>query len=378
MLKTVLFAFILSALPCAAGNVLAASKGADLPPGTQLPAGVSPAAADLMRATLLNNKESYVLPCRVTGSPVVSSKNGKLFRSGAGTFRLSGMSLPDNLSGNVTLEGWIKRGDTIYTDDEYRASGAYPELRVDKIVPTPAPYTWRAPGQQYSVRFSDSGGKYSARSVRWGGGSTVRWEGASINPSLLNKVYVVKKPIPEWHPSLSHTLLFFTFKDGGLVNASDRKPAKGLAVSIEARWRDDASMSLETAFSRTFNIAWVVSTMDDYIERNCGDSGGTDNKLYPFELRLSQEQKTALLLRALRLASEEREGEFYNGRSNNCTVSMIRIINGVLPAGGRIVMFENGANELPDRVEQSLSRFLSPGLPPITPENYRNQSAWPQ
>jgi len=200
----------------------------------------------------------------------------------------------------------------------------------------PPPYQ---PRRRQARMLSDKGGEIvmdNVRTLRGGRPSTdtFDWTTASLRPELIKNVYFVKKPFaPE--VVAAHSFFLFTFERGGLKDAAGNEPA-GLTLSIEGRTRVGQNFSPVSGLMNKFGIIWHLATWEDYAGRTVLLEKG---HLVPYPVQLSHEQKILLLRESMALAAVDREGEFYNTITNNCTNNMLIILNRVLPESRRIKMW---------------------------------------
>ncbi|MGC8729553.1 MAG: DUF4105 domain-containing protein [Elusimicrobiales bacterium] len=126
-----------------------------------------------------------------------------------------------------------------------------------------------------------------------------------------------------------------------------------------------------------FNIIWIFATWKDYSYRTMlYDMDSRSLILYSVKLSLSQ--KKELLEYALAQASVNREGEYYNTITNNCTNNLVILINKTLPENKRIKLWEipylvyNVRATMPNLVVDYLQGkgILGSEFKKITPENY--------
>ena len=160
------------------------------------------------------------------------------------------------------------------------------------------------------------------------------WTTASIRPELIKNVYFVKKPFA---PEIvaAHSFFLFTFESGGLRDAAGNEPA-GLTLSIEGRTRVGQNFSPISGMRNKFGIIWHLATWEDYAARTVHLEKG---HLVPYPVLFSHEQKVKLLRESMTLAAVDREGEFYNTVTNNCTNNLLIIFNRVLPENRQIKLW---------------------------------------
>lgn len=275
---------------------------------------------------------------RVTGIPEVIRRGDSIYailRSGDGRlFNLTNvdMRLVQKYQGkNVAVEGAARQADQVI------------DIKVKSI--EPVPIDKRAlvlpPFKKHQTPpklISKKTPVYKVKDVRWGyipdkvrNNENFRYLKTTIDSSKVDRAYFVLKPFPpEW--IAAHSLLFFTFKPGGMVNEAGEE-AIGLFLSIEAYQRTNQSYSLSEGFKNTFGVSWILATYEDYTTQSCEVQ---KEELYFYPLRLTQSQTNALLAETVLQATANRSGEYYHTVTNNCTNNLIVLINRVLPQKQRI------------------------------------------
>lgn len=161
------------------------------------------------------------------------------------------------------------------------------------------------------------------------------WEnGVIIKPEMLQQAFFVKKTTTKPVRYGDHGLLMFTFKPGG-VQTADGRTARGLAVSLDAYYKDKADMSYSpvAALKGKYLIYYSVQTMERYTEFKLPGEPQTMT-LYPLNIRRGQQLK--LLDNAFKKATANNEGEAYSLFYNSCANSALSLINSVLDEGQKI------------------------------------------
>ena len=171
--------------------------------------------------------------------------------------------------------------------------------------------------------------------VRWNKGPVADgvfdWATATIRPDLVKNVYFVKKPFkPEW--IAAHSFFVFTFEDGGIVDSAGRK-TDALVLTIEAYLKEGQEYSLTDGLKNKFSIVWLLATWEDYSARTANLEG---QRLIPYPVQMAHAEKAALVRESLRQAAVNREGEYYNTITNNCTNNLVILMNRVLPEQKRV------------------------------------------
>ncbi|MFZ5949684.1 MAG: DUF4105 domain-containing protein [Candidatus Rifleibacteriota bacterium] len=235
---------------------------------------------------------------------------------------------------NVAVEGAAKQADQVI------------DIRVKSIEPVPIekssvvlpPFKKH---QKPPRLISQSSPIYKVGDVRWGyipgkprNNENFSYLKTTFDTSKVDRAYFVLKPFPpEW--IAAHSLLFFTFKPGGMVNEAGEEAA-GLFLSIEAYQRTNQNYSLSEGLKNTFGVSWILATYEDYTTQSCEVQ---KEELYFYPLRLTQSQTNALLAETILQATVNRAGEFYHTVTNNCTNNLIVLINRVLPQNQRVSLW---------------------------------------
>ncbi len=218
---------------------------------------------------------------------------------------------------------------------------------------------------------------FTVGNVRWSvlgekGKIISDWRNTIIKPDLVDRVYFIKKPFnPEW--LAAHALMMVTFKPGGLVDAQGNQ-AKGLVLSIEAYLREGQNYSLQAGLGRNFSIIWSMTTWEAYVRKTCLEDS---QRLIAYPVLLSAEQKQALVKEIVAQGTVNREGEFYNTLTNNCTNNLVILLNRVIGPDRAINLWRlpnlvyNFKATMPTRTPAYLIKhgLLGNELPPVTSKN---------
>ncbi|MEI7529315.1 MAG: DUF4105 domain-containing protein [Elusimicrobiota bacterium] len=235
-----------------------------------------------------------------------------------------------------------------------------------------------SPAQRRASLITDDPQGLSVANVRWLYGAPAAdkfdWTTARIRPELVKEVYFIKKPFPpEW--IAAHSLLVFTFAGGGLTDAGGNE-SPGLALSIEAYLKEGENFSIIDGLKDRFGIVWGLSTWEEYAAR----AVLAGERLFPYRLKdLPDVQKRELVKDAVRFSAVNRDGEFYNTVTNNCTNNLVILMNRALPERRRITMWSipymvyNIAATMPVTVPGYLQNkgLLGPELPVVNASNYK-------
>lgn len=151
------------------------------------------------------------------------------------------------------------------------------------------------------------------------------WGTATVRPELLKNAYFVTKKagkIPA-----GHSLLFFDFSEGGFTDARGL-PSKGFFLSVEAYAREGQSYSVFAGFKKIYNIVWMFMTFEEYAIRTASFE---EEELHFYPVLVDRESGAQMAREAVRLASVNRDGEYYHSTRNNCTNNLVIVMNRVLP-----------------------------------------------
>ncbi|HOT30110.1 MAG TPA: DUF4105 domain-containing protein [Candidatus Ozemobacteraceae bacterium] len=330
----------------------------------------------------------YALPVsaqvnyRVTGIPSIVNHTQGVFvilRTGDGRiFNLTGIDVtrvrPYD-GKNVVVEGSARQADQI-TDLKVTSIGLAP-LAQDAVVLPP----FKA-HQRPAKLLSHSTPIYKVQDVRWGylpgqerNNENFRFVKATIDTSKVDRAYFVLKPFPpEW--IAAHALMLFTFKKGGMINETGEE-SDGMFLSIEAYQRTNQSYSLKDGLKNTFGSSWILGTWEDYTTQSCDVQ---KERLFLYPLKLTQSQVCSLAAEAILQATVNRQGEYYNTVTNNCTNNLIVLLNRVLPESQRInlwwipSMVYNLKATMPISVPKMLMKrgLLGEPLPEVNASNFKN------
>lgn len=270
----------------------------------------------------------------------VKAAQGKLTTGDGRIFRLTGLSfgqLKKYDGENVVIEGSIRQADLLGT------------LKVRKIAKKPidAQNVVLPPRKQRQIParlVSYKDGIMTISNVRWGqkpGQTNLADPGlaehlfriARLRPDLVENVYFCLKP---FKPKLiaAHALMLFTFKPGALVTTKG-ETSQGLILTIEAWQRVDQKFSLTDGLKNMFGSSWILTSYEDYMEEI--RSRKEEIILYP--AILNHAQKKQLVEECVKFASINREGEYYNTVTNNCTNNLVVMLNRVLEPKRRVNMW---------------------------------------
>ena len=274
-------------------------------------------------------------------------------------------------------------GKTVLVEGKAMQSDDLDVLKVLKIEPYVPPaqpeQAVHDPMQRPAAMVSDAGGELTVNNVRWlytgkPIPGVLDWATAAIKPAFIKDIYFIKQPFPP-EQIAAHSLLLMTFEKGGLTDAKGNE-SYGLVLSIEAYLKQGQAYNPLTGMDNVFNIVWVLSTWEDYASRS---TLLNKNRLIPYKLKsFSMQQKTLLAREAVRQATVNRDGEFYNTVTNNCTNNLIILMNRALPELRRIPMWEvpysvyNIEATMPVMVPAYLQSksLLGPELPVVDASNY--------
>lgn len=231
------------------------------------------------------------------------------------------------------------------------------------------------PLQRRARVLSDEDARMQVENVRWHKNKPGEfdWTTAAVRPSFIKDIYLIKQPFPP-EALAAHSLLLFTFERGGLTDAGG-KEAYGLVLSIEAHLKQGQAYDPLAGMKNSFNIIWTLSTWEDYSRRSVQVM---NKRLIPYKLAsFSAPQKSWLVRETLRQTGVNRDGEFYNTVTNNCTNNLLILMNRALPESRRIPMWDvpysvyNISATMPVFVPGYLQDkgLLGPELPEVTLSN---------
>lgn len=194
---------------------------------------------------------------------------------------------------------------------------AGPEIAVSEIKPAPVQGDTSAydPAQGPAWLVSAAGGRYVVGGVRDeinpADTETYIWEAMTIAPELVDEAY--------WGyegGGIGHSFLTFSFKKGGVTDPGGRD-ISGLVFSAEAWYKKGEPYAPFTlGIQDHYPLLWVLASWESFAEYELRNNT-RDLSLFP--LKITQEQKLALLKTAIREGVKDRRGEFYNTFTRSCT-----------------------------------------------------------
>lgn len=251
--------------------------------------------------------------------PYLNTVDGRLFR-----LDLSARKAAKFDGKTVIVEAQAKQADDLSLLKVQEIAEYTP--KAGEVIPPPY-----QPRRRTALLLSDKGSELVMGNVRMSSSKVPQvdayeWTTMAIKPELIENVYFIKKP---FKPEIvaAHSFLVFTFRAGGLKDASGHQPM-ALALSIEGKTRVGQSFSPITGLKKAFGINWSLSTWEEYAARTIHEEKG---HLVPYPVLLSHAQKAALLRESMLQAAVDREGEFYHTIKNNCTNNLLILLNRVLP-----------------------------------------------
>ncbi len=180
------------------------------------------------------------------------------------------------------------------------------------------------------INKTDSG-IYQIANVRWGfeksddySNLQPFWRNATLDVNKISDVLFIIKPFePEW--IAAHCLLIFKFSEPIISDQNEK--ADGFVLSIEARLLKGQKYSLVQGNFGKFFIVYQLGTEADYLQYSAIEK----RSLIPYKLKLTREQKVALLKNAIEESIKNRDSEKYNTINNSCTNNLFLLLNTVLP-----------------------------------------------
>lgn len=233
---------------------------------------------------------------------------------------------------NRLVEVWGKAGSS---DD-------VSTIKVSSIeLYTPDPAAAEPPPHKSKFRpaefLGEDGGALEVGNMRWlepaAASHDFSWASAAIRPGLIKEIYFVTKVQP---PGIAgHSLLFYEFEDGGVVDTAGRK-SKGFFLSVESYAREGETYSLIAGFKKTYNILWLLTNFEDYVMYGAAFGKNWMN-FYPVLTDKAGREK--MVRDTVEQATVNREGEWYHSTRNNCTNNLVMMINHSLPEERRVKMW---------------------------------------
>lgn len=160
-----------------------------------------------------------------------------------------------------------------------------------------------------------------------------RFQRTTIRPEQIGEVYWWSERFPPKFLA-AHGQLAFVMKDETGVVGVDGASDPGFIVSFEARFKQGQIYNPVKGLKRgAYGSIVLATTLRDRIQRSIHFYG---HSMDTFRLRLSQDQKVALVRKALEFAARNRDGEGYHTTRNSCITAAVDILNEVLPEGKRL------------------------------------------
>ncbi len=189
--------------------------------------------------------------------------------------------------------------------------------------------------QRVAALVNKSDGIYKVCNVRWGFTGTesgdedkilAKWRTVTVDTNGVTEAYFVMKPFaPEW--IAGHSFFMFEFDRDHPVVTEYGEKSYGFIVSLEAHLKEGQKYS----FTGSFGVVYLMLSKEDYIQICAVNK----SRLIPYKMKLSDEQKKNLLVRAIEEALKERGMERYELFENNCTNVLFEMLNTVIPKDQR-------------------------------------------
>ena len=162
-----------------------------------------------------------------------------------------------------------------------------------------------------------------------------RYRSQSYDLNKIENVWFVLAPFEPDNRGPAHSFLSFGFADSQFV-----------AVSVEARKEKDETYSILKGVLKRYEIMYVIGTERDLVRLRV--ARGDETYLYP--IRASKDKVRRVFVQMLERANKlERDPEFYNTVTNNCTTNILKHANSVATKKipyGRDVLLPGYADEL--------------------------------
>lgn len=151
----------------------------------------------------------------------------------------------------------------------------------------------------------------------------------------LDQVQSVHLAVSHWDglQAVAHTMLSFGFRDG-----------RYLAVSMETRLPEGMEQGFLPGLYKQYEILMVLATEEDLLRLRTDFRG---EELFLYRTNATPEQARTMLDSLLERAVElEREPEFYNSITENCTTSLAPLLREINPSfEGDIRLLLNGRSD---------------------------------
>ena len=194
---------------------------------------------------------------------------------------------------------------------------------------------------------------------------------AYINPEKVTDVFLCIKPFTEKPGNLpGHALLKFAFAPDAPVRDSQGNQDSALAVSVEVHFKQGQDYD-PTGGQEPQPILYQLGTWSDAIEKATVHDR---NPLKVYKLKLSQEQKVALLNERLQASTQDHGQDMYHPVTNSCLSTLIDGVNKVVPSHQQIARTDSDGQPVPEATiplwaPQSFRRYdlLAKPIPEVIP-----------
>ena len=210
---------------------------------------------------------------------------------------------------------------------------------ADRFAKSPAPEDIWDDGRPWETRnqpaqlVAQDGAQKTYSGFRWGWKEesnvenwTPNFQNTTIDTSKLKDIHFY---VEHFFPA-GHGALVFEFEDGAVVGA-DGKQTNKMVYSIEARKKEGDEWTWKRGLKKTMGMVHQLMTFDDaeqWVTRRQGAS------LETRKLKLTAEEKTAILDTCLKEAVQDRTGEYYHTTRNSCYSALLKVMNKALPDKG--------------------------------------------
>ena len=176
------------------------------------------------------------------------------------------------------------------------------------------------------------GGKALLQNVRWGrtpaDHKSYAWETVTVDPALLVKAVYAYKTF-----GTGHTLLVFTFEEGGAVNARGES-VRALTFGAEGWSREPEGYNITHAIAGKYPLIWLATTFESYADYTANYK---QKEIFFRNIAIDRAQSVRLFeLLLARIEETNRNRETYNLFTNSCTNNPVNLLNQVLPEAQRI------------------------------------------
>jgi hypothetical protein len=165
----------------------------------------------------------------------------------------------------------------------------------------------------------------------------VHLDRVTIDASKIKDVYVGIEP---FQPEIiaAHGLLIFTMYTDDSVTSSTGYRDYGFALSVESRREVGEGFTITEGFGRKYGMAYRLGGIADQLQRVTRLEG---HELWMHRLKLTRDQKMALVKDTLLQSTEDMTGRWYHSMTDSCYTACVDLLNDVLEPEQKMARWTN-------------------------------------